>query len=106
MSTERLELLKDFLWALVFIAAALWLLSAAAHGQEASAEDKLRLQVVLLRSQLAEALKATAKCEAEGSKATQQLQEANTEGQALLKALEARGLTVNAQNEIVPKKPQ
>jgi len=66
-------------------------------------EDKLRLQVVLLRSQLAEALKATAKCEAEGSKATQQLQEANTEGQALLKALEARGLTVNAQNEIVPK---
>jgi len=27
MSTERLELLKDFMWALVFIAAALWLIS-------------------------------------------------------------------------------
>jgi hypothetical protein len=31
------------------------------------------------------------------------LQQAQTEGQALVKALEARGLTVNQQNEIVAK---
>jgi Skp family chaperone for outer membrane proteins len=71
------------------------------RGEEASQEDKLRLQVVLLRGELAEALKAHAKCEAEGSAATKQLQQAQTEGQALVKALEARGLTVNQQNEIV-----
>jgi Skp family chaperone for outer membrane proteins len=73
------------------------------HAQEASVEDKLRLQVVLLRGELAEALKAHAKCEAEGSAAAKQLQQAQTEGQALVKALEARGLTVNQQNEIVAK---
>jgi Skp family chaperone for outer membrane proteins len=69
----------------------------------ATDEDKLRLQVVLLRGQLAEALKAQAKCEAEGSQASRQLQDAQTEGQALLKALDARGLTIDQTNTIVPK---
>jgi Skp family chaperone for outer membrane proteins len=78
-------------------------LFVAVRGEEASSEDKLRLQVVLLRGELAEALKAHAKCEAEGSAAAKQLQQAQTEGQALVKALEARGLTVNQQNEIVAK---
>jgi hypothetical protein len=78
-------------------------LFVAVRGEEASSEDKLRLQVVLLRGELAEALKAHAKCEADGSAATKQLQQAQTEGQALIKALEARGLTVNQQNEIVAK---
>jgi Skp family chaperone for outer membrane proteins len=78
-------------------------LFVAVRAEEASSEDKLRLQVVLLRGELAEALKAHAKCEAEGSAATKQLQQAQTEGQALIKALEARGLTVNQQNEIVAK---
>jgi Skp family chaperone for outer membrane proteins len=78
-------------------------LFVAVRAEEASSEDKLRLQVVLLRGELAEALKAHAKCEAEGSAATKQLQQAQTEGQALVKALEARGLTVNQQNEIVTK---
>jgi hypothetical protein len=76
---------------------------AGLHGQDATPEEKLRLQVVLLRGELAEAFKAHAKCEAEGSAATKQLQQAQTEGQALVKALEARGLTVNQQNEIVAK---
>jgi hypothetical protein len=78
-------------------------LFVAVRGEEASQEDKLRLQVVLLRGELAEALKAHAKCEADGSAAMKQLQQAQTEGQALVKALEARGLTVNQQNEIVAK---
>lgn len=90
----------------VLLLAAFWaafLASVLAQTSAATDEDKLRLQVVLLRGQLAEALKAQAKCEAEGSQAGQQLQAAQTEGQALLKALEARGLMVNQQNEIVPK---
>lgn len=69
----------------------------------ATDEDKLRLQVVLLRGQLAEALKAQAKCEADGSQASRQLQDAATEGQALLKALDARGLMIDQTNTIVPK---
>lgn len=84
---------------LIFVAC----LVAISAAQTATDEDKLRLQVVLLRSQLAEALKAQAKCEADGSQSAKQLQEAQTEGQSLVKALEARGLMVNGQNEIVPK---
>ena len=81
-----------------------FLASVILQAQDAgTAEEKLQLQIVLLRGQLAAALKAQAKCEAEGSQATQQLQTAQAEGQALIKALEARGLMVNTQNVIVAK---
>jgi Skp family chaperone for outer membrane proteins len=87
-----------------------WMLSAvcglvvlSAIVQQPTSEEQLQLQVVLLRGQLAEALKAQAKCEADGSQAQQQLQKAQTEGQALLKALEARGLMIDQTNTIVAK---
>jgi len=77
-----------------------------ATAQEATKEDKLQLELVLLRGQLAEALKAQARCEAEGSKASQQLQTAATEGQALIKALDARGLMVDPQTNTIIAKPK
>jgi hypothetical protein len=91
----------------VLLVAVLWagfLATVISQAQDGGTEeDRLHVQVVMLRGQLAAALKAQAKCEADGSQATQQLQMAQTEGQALIKALEARGLMVNAQNQIVPK---
>ena len=77
----------------------------AGSGQ-ATKEDEQQLQIVLLRGQLAEALKAQAKCEAEGSQAQKQLQQANTEGQALIKALDAKGLMVDPQTNTIVAKPK
>jgi len=83
------------------------LFSGVALGhQEATHEEQLQLQVVLLRGQLAAALKAQAKCEADGSQASQQLQAAQSEGQALVKALEARGLMVDPQTNTIIAKPK
>ena len=74
--------------------------SAATH------EDELQLQVITLRSQLSAALKAQAKCEADGSQASQQWQAAQAEGQALVKALDARGLMVDPQTNTIIAKPK
>lgn len=87
----------------VFVVGVLVHAHAMAQANEPTQEDRLRLQIVLLRGQLAEALKAQAKCEADGSAASKQIQEAQKDGQELVKALDARGLMVNPQNEIVPK---
>jgi hypothetical protein len=91
----------------VLLVAVLWagiLATVISQVQDAGTpEERLQVQVVMLRGQLAAALKAQAKCEADGSQATQQLQKAQAEGQALLHSLEARGLTVDQANMIVPK---
>ena len=91
---------------------ALVLLSSAGAGsllawQEASVpqatvEDTLRLEIVLLKSRLAQSLAAAAACEATGSQAAKLAQEIQAEGQGLLAALAARGLTIDAANKIVP----
>lgn len=70
----------------------------------ATAEDALQLQVVILKSQLAQALGAAAKCEVDGPQAAKVAAEANAAAQALVSALDARGLRVDpATNAIVPK---
>jgi len=71
----------------------------------ATREDELQLQVITLRSQLSAALKAQAKCEADGSQASQQWQAAQAEGQALVKALAERGLMVDPQTNTIVAKP-
>jgi hypothetical protein len=95
--------MKCLLIAVVLFLVAMFSLGAAAKGDAGTDEDRLRLQIVLLRGQLAEALKKAALCEAQGSQAGQQMQAAQTEGQALIKALDARGLMVDQNNQIVAK---
>jgi hypothetical protein len=70
---------------------------------KATAEDELALQIVILKSQLSQALASAAKCEAEGPQSAKVAQDAQAAGQALVKALDARGLTVNEKNQIVEK---
>ena len=69
----------------------------------ATTEETLQWQIILLKLRLAQALSSVAKCEAEGSQAVSLTQDAQTAGQALLKALESRGLTINGAQQIVPK---
>jgi hypothetical protein len=82
-------------------------LAGSVQAQEpapvATHEDELQLQVVILKSQLAQALAAGARCEADGPQAVKVAQDAQTTGQALLKALDARGLMLSSDNKIVAK---
>jgi hypothetical protein len=84
---------------LLLASVALW----AQDKPQPTHEDELTLQVVLLKAQLAQALLATAKCEANGSQSAQFSREAQEAGQALIKSLDNRGLTLDGANKIVPK---
>lgn len=66
--------------------------------------DDLQLQIVLLKSQLAQALASAAKCEAEGPQSAKMAAEAQGGAQSLIKSLDARGLMIDqATNKIVAK---
>lgn len=74
------------------------------HQTKPTAEDELNLQIVILKSQLSQALAAQAKCEAEGPQSAKVAGEAQAAGQALIKALDARGLMIDqTTNKIVAK---
>jgi len=86
--------------AIVFMCAAI-----PAFAQEKATEaDELRLQIVILKSQLSQALATSAKCEAEGPQSAKMATGAQSDAQELIKALDARGLMIDqATNKIVAK---
>lgn len=92
---------------IVTTAAAILIFSATSYGQapaKPSAADELQLQIVMLKSQLAQALASSAKCEAEGPQSVKKAQEAQADAQALVRDLDARGLMIDqASNKIVAK---
>ena len=84
------------------------LISAVAVAQDKPAgteADELQLQIVILKSQLAQALSSSAKCEAEGPQSAKIATEAQTGAQSLIKALDARGLMIDQQTNKIVAKP-
>ena len=70
----------------------------------ATEADELQLQIVILKSQLAQALSSAAKCEAEGPQSAKVAAEAQGAAQGLIKGLDARGLMIDqTTNKIVAK---
>ena len=70
-------------------------------------EDELTLQIVILKSQLAQAIAANAKCEANGPQSAQLAQDANAAAQTFLASLDARGLKIDEKtNKIIAKPPE
>ena len=70
-------------------------------------EEQLMQQVSQLQSQLAQSLRAVARCESGGPQAVTLEEAAKSGMQDLLKALDARGISVNDKGELVPKiKPE
>lgn len=77
----------------------------AAQEQPTHETDELRLQIVMLKSQLAQALNLAAKCEHEGSQSGKIAQEASTAAQTLMKDLDARGLMIDPRTNTIVAKP-
>ncbi len=99
--------MKRVVIALIWVVSSLTAAEAFAQGPsapiKATREDELQLEIVILKSQLSQALASAAKCEAEGPQSAKTATDAQAAGQALIKSLDARGLTVNEKNQIVPK---
>ena len=92
---------RAFFGALVIVS-----LSMFGQAQEKVTEaDELRLQIVILKSQLAQALSVGAKCEAEGPQSAKMATEAQTGAQSLIKSLDARGLMIDQQTNKIVAKP-
>lgn len=86
------------------------LVASVAVAQEkppavASEADELQLQIVILKSQLAQALAAGSKCEAEGPQSAKMATDAQTGAQSLIKSLDARGLMIDQQTNKIVAKP-
>lgn len=78
----------------------------AAAAPKATREDELALQIVVLKSRLSQTLAMVAKCEADGSQASQVAQEANAAAAALMTSLDARGLALDSRTGTIVPKPK
>jgi hypothetical protein len=96
---------KAEVWAVIVLVVSVGIV-ALAQDAKPTAEDQLELRLVILQTQLAQALASAAKCEAEGPAASKIATAANAAATALVKSLDGRGLVIDPQTStIVPKPP-